>query len=480
MEYLFDRLQEYKNANIYPFHMPGHKRNIYKGQDFFSYDITEIPGFDDLHHPEEILKASMNRAADLYGAEKTFYLVNGSTVGILAAINSVYVQSKKKGKLLLSRNSHKSAYNALLLSGMDAEYIYPSYLEDFHLNGGINPQDIEDVLKKNKLAESNKIAAVFITSPTYDGIVSDIKKIVKIAHEYNVPVIVDEAHGAHFAWEEDIESAVSCGADIVINSLHKTLPCMTQTALLHVSGKYIDISVIKQSLQILQTSSPSYILMSSIDECIRYMGKNGKEFCENRVQLRKLFDYLTQNLQKLRVVTRDIVGKSHVHGYDLGKIIVSAINTNISGEQLSERLRVEHGIQMEMSSPDYVLGILTGADTKEGIERLVNALCCIDTEIDFVQNGDTRYTSAYCNEKVLPVSSVNYTNKKRVKLEEASGSVSCEYVYAYPPGIPVIVPGERISEDIVKFIKEYGELGLSVRGLSDETNQTILVTEKIV
>lgn len=477
MKYLFDRLQAYKNEDIYPFHMPGHKRQVLEGQGYFAYDITEIPGFDDLHHPEGILREAMDRAAMAYGSDRTFFLVNGSTAGILAAINSVYMQSQKKGKLLLARNSHKSAYNALLLTGMDAEYLYPSYLAAFHLNGGIAPAAVEDVLSKKQNENGNDIAAVLITSPTYDGIISDIEAIVEIAHHYKVPVIVDEAHGAHFAFEQEGNgSALKSGADMVINSLHKTLPCMTQTALLHVNSQLIDINAVKQSLQIFQTSSPSYVLMSSIDECIRYMMKEGKSFCDNRVKLRNTFDYLTRDLQKLKIVSCDIIAKSDIKGFDSGKIIVSTINTNINGEELYERLLKEFGLQMEMSAPDYVLGILTGADTKEGIIRFAEALRCIDNDIDFDLKEEKKYTMSYHNDRAMSIASANCCDKERVSLDLAVGRVACEYVYAYPPGIPVIVPGEIINESIVQYIREYMNLGLSVRGLSDETNQTMLVT----
>jgi len=283
---LIDRLKEYGKSDFYAFHMPGHKRQEELGITLFpnpfSVDITEIDGFDNLHHPEGILKESMERAAAVYGADRTYYLVNGSTCGILAAISSAVSDGKK---LLMARNSHKSAYHAAMLNRMETEYIYPEIIEESGIQGGIEPGELRRILEADK---ENRIGAVFLTSPTYEGIVSDIKSLAEIVHERGIPLIVDEAHGAHFAFYEGEgenrqtgrlfpRSALHCGADLVIQSIHKTLPSLTQTAVLHLKEGIADRERLEFYLRIYQSSSPSYVMMASIDNCIEYMAGEGRK-----------------------------------------------------------------------------------------------------------------------------------------------------------------------------------------------------------
>lgn len=230
---LLKRLKEYGDSDFYPFHMPGHKRQyrdpfLSEFPNPFSIDITEINGFDNLHHPEGILKDSMEWAAEIYGSDKTYYLVNGSSCGILSAISATV---DSRGTILMSRNCHKSAFHGVFLNQLNAKYIYPQFISEMGLQGGILAEDVEGLLKKYP-----DIDAVLVVSPTYDGVVSDIKAIAQVVHRFGVPLIVDEAHGAHFSFGKNNGfpvSALDLGADIVIQSLHKTLPSLTQTALLH-------------------------------------------------------------------------------------------------------------------------------------------------------------------------------------------------------------------------------------------------------
>lgn len=278
-ELLIQRLKKYQKSEMYPFHMPGHKRA--NGMDVhfpdpFSVDITEIDGFDNLHHPEGILKDSMEWAASLYGSDHTWYLVNGSTCGLLSAISAAVSHG---GKILVSRNCHKAVYHGIYLNHLETVYVYPQQVPGLGIQGGILPEDVEKALKSEP-----DIQAVLIVSPTYDGIVSDVEAIAKIVHKAGLPLIVDEAHGAHFAYGDAFpKSALELGADAVIQSVHKTLPSLTQTALLHVKnnrsdgGCYIDVKKIERYLQIYQSSSPSYVLMASIENSIFLMDQCRKE-----------------------------------------------------------------------------------------------------------------------------------------------------------------------------------------------------------
>ena len=249
---LYDKILEYTESDFYPFHMPGHKRNVLDVDNPYFYDITEIDGFDNLHNPQGILKDKMDAAKEFYDSDKTFFLVNGSTCGIMAAISSVV---KEKESVLVARNCHKSVFSAIYINNLDVQYVLPDYIERYGIDGGISPSKVEMMLDKNP-----EIKAVIITSPTYEGVVSDVEKIAEIAHSRNVVLIVDEAHGAHFGMHKAFpKSALSQGADIVIQSLHKTLPALTQTAIMHVKSRLVDIKKLEAMISVFETSSPSYV-----------------------------------------------------------------------------------------------------------------------------------------------------------------------------------------------------------------------------
>ena len=296
---LFDKLANYGNSGIYPFHMPGHKRQ--KTVDFNPYkiDITEIEGFDNLHHAEGVLLEAQKKAEKLYGSEESHFLINGSTAGILSAVSAC-----AKKTVLIARNCHKAVYHAALIRNLDVYYVYPEIQEEFMLNGGINPADVE-----RSLEEHPEIEAVVITSPTYDGIVSDVKRIAEIAHAHGKPLIVDEAHGAHFGFSKYFpENSVHLGADIVIHSLHKTLPSYTQTALIHINGKLVDRQKVRMFLQMYQTSSPSYILMAGIDECIRYVEEQGTDAFDKFAERLDRIYKRAKEFRSIHLVDESIVG----------------------------------------------------------------------------------------------------------------------------------------------------------------------------
>lgn len=343
---LLDRLIEYGNTDAYPFHMPGHKRQA--GAEFakrfpnpYSIDITEIDGFDNLHHPEGILKESMEWAAEIYEADRTYYLVNGSSSGILSAICGT---TNNSDTILMSRNSHKSAYHGVFLNHLRAMYIYPQFLEDCCAQGGLLPDEIEDMLKTHV-----EISAVFVVSPTYDGIVSDIKTIAKTCHNYKIPLIVDEAHGAHFRYGEELPvSALELGADVVIQSVHKTLPSFTQTALLHVKKGYVDVEKIERYLSIYQSSSPSYLFMAGIENCLNYMEEAGRQkMADLTSKVLELRDKLGQ-LKHLKIMGREVIGNAGVYDIDITKLFISTAGTCLSGVDLNNILRTRYHLEMEM------------------------------------------------------------------------------------------------------------------------------------
>ena len=511
---LLERLTEYAGSDAYPFHMPGHKRReIPDGipggfLDPYGIDITEIDGFDNLHHAEGILKDAMDEAAAIYGADRSWYLVNGSTCGILSA---VFATTENGGKILTARNCHKAVYHAICLNRLEAEYLYPEEITEFRINGGIRAEDVRKALEKDAMrcagnsgdvrGKITKIQAVLITSPTYEGVVSDIRAIADAAHEYGIPLIVDEAHGAHLEYADQChgfpKSALEYGADLVIQSLHKTLPSFTQTAILHVKGKLVDQDRVSRYLSMFQTSSPSYLFMAGMERCIRYMDAAGrKEMVRYEERLERFMERM-EGLQVLEILDREICGKYRtVVGWDPSKIVVSTMRAeDFHGEELAETLRRKYHLEMEMTAPEYVIAMTSLMDTEEGFERLGTALLEIDGALRHCvepeqqkEKGESKEkerceTPEVTESKVLHpvrrmlICEAMNADTERTALQDTVGKVSAEFVYLYPPGIPIIAPGEVFTDAIVEKIVAYKAAGLLVQGPADPDTDVILTCQ---
>ena len=476
MEYLYDKLKKLENSGVYGLHMPGHKRNgMLTGADLpYGIDITEIDGFDDLHHAEGILRDAQKRAAEVWHAEESHYLINGSTVGLLSAVLGC---TKRGDRILMARNCHKSVYNAVFLNELRPVYLYPHLLSSGEgvqgdLNGPITALQVEKALENDP-----DVSAVVITSPTYDGVVSDIRGIAECVHRKGIPLILDEAHGAHFGFHPYFpKNGNELGADVVIHSLHKTLPSLTQTALLHMNGSLVDRERVHMYLDILQSSSPSYVLMASLDECVRLMREKRDE----------TFGRYVDMLQRTREQLKDLEHLSlwESSDYDRSKLLISTAGCvenrgeikKYTGKQLYEQLRQKYFLQMEMSTVDYAIAMTAPGDTEKGMGRLIEALKEIDSKLaENVKNelnhakmrgdGDQLYE----NVQIYSSGEINKlrNKRKRISLDACAGYVSTEYAYIYPPGIPLIVPGEQISEKIMDQIAEYQEAGFDIRGIRE-------------
>lgn len=504
---LLERLTEYAGSDAYPFHMPGHKRReIPDGipggfPDPYGIDITEIDGFDNLHHAEGILKDAMETVAAIYGADRSWYLVNGSTCGILSA---VFATTENGGKILTARNCHKAVYHAICLNRLEAEYLYPEEITEFRINGGIRAEDVRKALEKDAMrcagnsgdvrGKITKIQAVLITSPTYEGVVSDIRAIADAAHEYGIPLIVDEAHGAHLEYADQChsfpKSALEYGADIVIQSLHKTLPCFTQTAILHVKGKLVDQDRISRYLSMFQTSSPSYLFMAGMERCIRYMDGDGRnEMIRYEKRLERFMERM-EGLQVLEVLDREICGKYRtVAGWDPSKIVVSTMRAeDFHGEELAETLRRKYHLEMEMTAPEYVIAMTSLMDTEEGFERLGTALLEIDGALRRrMESGRKEKAASETPEGLesklshpvrrMLICEAMDADTERTAFQDTVGKVSAEFVYLYPPGIPIIAPGEVFTDAIVEKIMAYKAAGLLVQGPADPDADVILTCQ---
>ena len=500
-ELLINRLAAYARSDMYPFHMPGHKRRTGPEESFmnsctdsftnpFAVDITEIEGFDNLHHPEGILKDSMKWAADVYGADQTYYMINGSTGGILAAVcGSV----PRGGRILVSRNCHKSVYHGICLNQLKTSYVYPQEIEGLGIQGGITAEDVDRML--NRYMDTQ---AVLIVCPTYDGIVSDIEAIARIVHRAGLPLIVDEAHGAHFRYDAMFPvSALDLGADVVIQSVHKTLPSLTQTALLHIKcnrpdgGCYADRERIDRYIHMVQSSSPSYVLMASIENSIYQMEQT--DTAPYGKQLHRLRRRLGQ-MRHLRLADTGLIGQAGIRDLDISKIVVSTRGTclypavdgltGFTGAHLDDILRREYHLEMEMCGADYVTAITTVMDSGEGLERLGDALTRIDTQLTDAgykpdgRSGNQKSVYSMRCDTAMSMGEAMEEKMASVGLEDSAGCISGEFVYIYPPGIPIVAPGEWISRPILEVILEYRDKGLPVQGPADQSLRTIRVVQK--
>ena len=494
---LYECLRAYAASDFYPWHMPGHKRRLVEFDNPFSMDITEIEGFDDLHHPEGILKEAMEEAAEVYGSEKTYFLVNGSSCGILAAASAAVPAG---GKLLMARNCHKSAYHAALLGQHQVSYLYPEPEKD-GFYGAVQASDVEEALEKDP-----GIRAVVMVSPGYEGIVSDIGAIAETAHAHGCVLLVDEAHGAHLPFGKDCgilfpASALEMGADVVIQSLHKTLPSLTQTALLHLgkgSGMRIDRERIELYLRIYQSSSPSYIFMASIDHCIRLMaGESGKLLMkEYAANLKAVRSRLKEQLQVLRLYEPEseqapeqmaVLKEREKCFYDPSKFVIISDAEIADGSRLAELLRKEYHLEPEMNTDRYVILMSSPADTREGFERMAEALIEIDCMLraearsghaaDAKKSGSNAHSSVWGSlpdrapEAAMSLAEAGALQGRPVPLSQATGRICHDFIYIYPPGIPLLVPGERIEECHIDLIRIWQDHGLEVHGIRQLSGQ---------
>jgi len=471
---LYDKLLQYQSSEMYPFHMPGHKRRKDDFANPFLIDITEIEGFDNLHHAEGILKDAQDRAAALYHSEETYFLVNGSTCGILAAVSACMTRG---GKILMARNCHKAAYHAAYLRGLDIEYLYPEKEDIFGINGGIH----EDIVER-ALEEFQDIQAVMITSPTYDGVVSNVEKIAQIVHRKGIPLIVDEAHGAHFGFHEYFpKSSVEMGADLVIHSLHKTLPSLTQTALLHVNGNRVDRECLRRFLDIYQTSSPSYVFMAGMDSCVCLLEKRGGELFESLRRNLEVFYKQTESLGCIYLANHGLMGKSGIHDFDRSKLVISARSAGFTGNQLANLLRNRYHLELEMAGGSYGLALTSISDTEEGFLRLSEALKEIDACLENKIEKNTEKSTLTIEDIVIKnevwcrIHEALESPGESVLLEKAEGKICREFVYLYPPGIPMLVPGEIISREVLGKIRRLVREGYSVQGMADYSAEHIQV-----
>lgn len=419
--------------------MPGHKRNLFDDTIPYNIDLTEIYGFDNLHGAEGCIKNVADSAAKLYSVNKAYLLINGATGGILSSIRAL---TKYGDTVIVERNCHKSVYNAIELCGLKPVYALPEIDSKFGIFSSVTAIQIEELLIRNHNA-----SLVILTSPTYEGVVSDIKSISKVCKKYGVNLFVDEAHGAHFPFSDKFpQEAVNCGADVAVVSLHKTLPSLTQTALLLTNDNTLQ-KQIEENLAVFESSSPSYILMSAIEKCLDFIKNNQIKFNDYTNYLSDFFAK-SSKLKNLTVICSSGYQKNHsFFDFDISKIIISTANTGITGEELAKVLRDNYQIETEMAYTNYVIAMTSVCDTESGFVRLYEALFEIDKTLNTISDkyADSNYCTSLPQKIFDSCQKANYSGEV-IPLKNAEGKISLEYVWAYPPGIPLLVPGERIGK----------------------------------
>ncbi len=457
-----DFLLQHAAAEPVSFHMPGHKgAQLYRRfgyenflENFMDCDITEIPGADNLFQREGILKETCDNYGKLYEVDHSYILINGTSGGIIAAILASVAEG---GTLIMARNCHKSVFNALGLGGMQPAYIYPELLEEYGISGEVTPQEVE-----RALAENPEAGAVILPSPNYYGICSDIRAIAEVVHRYGKILIVDQAHGAHLKWLGGPECAESAGADIVINSIHKTLGSFTQSAVLNLNSKLVDRYLLEDKLQAIQSTSPSYLLMTSLDI-------NAKLLTEHKESLigdwNRNLDFAYEELAKIADL-RVVGGLTNL---DRSKINLDTTAWGITASELEERL-MEKGIFSELTTGN-ILMLMTGiGNRRSDFEKLLAALKEIRAELE-IPEEPAKATAGRLpgRKKIYPIPK----KKKRVKLEDAAGCICAASIIPYPPGIPLICPGEKMDAEDLAYVTELRENGEKVIGINELGEVTV-------
>ncbi len=509
---LYQDLIQYTDKNYTPLHMPGHKRNpAFPQPDAYKSDITEIPGFDSLYEESGPLLALKERVQRLYHSENSFLLVNGSTGGLLTAIRSA---TKRGDTVLMARNCHCAVYHAIRMFGLHAEYIQPDY-DIYGIAEGIRLEQVQTALKRCELA-----SLVILTSPTYEGRISELKAITDYLHKQNIPLLVDEAHGAHLSLHPAFEgSAVAAGADLVVQSLHKTLPTLTQTALLHVNGSLISLDRVRTNFKMLQTSSPSFLLLSSVDQCINALEERADKLFSALQQNLMRFYEKTKGLKQLHVIAPDKYENKRAipqHSADSASQpvpltcdpsrIVIVTPDSLTGLQLAERLKKDFGIELEASAPRHIIAIMGIADTQETFERFADALLAVDAELErsTLFYNQTTVSSETVPQATVPNTMNRATENTRFSVEHifhypaipeavcdshavedaptkslpysaCEGHISAEFLYLYPPGIPMLVPGERVNTELLDCMEQLLKNGFSLYGPRRAADQYLQV-----
>lgn len=471
---LMEALNEHLQNRVVRFDVPGHKGgrgnkelSDFLGKRCMQIDVNSMKNLDNLCHPVSVIKEAQALAAEAFGAKNAFFIINGATGASQAMIMSV---CKRGEKLIMPRNVHRSAINALVVNGAVPVYVDPDENKSLGIPLGMSVKSVEKAILENPDAK-----AVLVNNPTYYGVCTDIKRIAKLCHEHNMLLLADEAHGTHFYFGEDLPiSAMAAGADMAAVSIHKTGGSLTQSAML-LCGEKINADYVRQIINLTQTTSASYLLMVSLDLARRNLALNGREMYWKSMQY---VNYAREEINSIGgyyVYGDDLCNGDSFYAFDNTKLSIHTRQMGLAGIEVYDILRDEYGIQIEFGDIGNILAIVTAGDRNLEIERLISAL----SEIKRRYGGDPSglLNSEYIPPEVaLPPQQAFYAEKKSVLLEQSEGEICSEFVMCYPPGIPILAPGERITKEIISYIKYAKEKGCSLTGPQDmEINHLCVV-----
>ncbi|AOR24909.1 aminotransferase class I/II-fold pyridoxal phosphate-dependent enzyme [Clostridium taeniosporum] len=472
---IYEALMKYKKARVVPFDVPGHKQGRgnpmlkeFLGEQCLSVDVNSMKPLDNLCHPVSVIKEAEELAADAFGAKHAFFMVNGTTSAVQTMIMSV---CKRGEKIIMPRNVHRSAINALVISGAIPIYINPGVNKKLGIPLGMSVEDVKKAIKDNPDAK-----AILVNNPTYYGICSNLKEITKIAHKNGMYVLVDEAHGTHFYFGEDMPiSAVEAGADMAAVSMHKTGGSLTQSSFLLLNCD-LCIGYVRQIINLTQTTSGSYLLMSSLDLARRDLVLNGKEIFN---KVKNLAQYAREEINKIKgyyAFSEELIDNDAVFDFDRTKLSIFTRDIGLAGIEVYDILRDEYGIQIEFGDIANILAIISVGDRALTIERLISAL----SEIRRLYSKDKAgmFDHEYINPEVLLTpQEAFYSSKTSIPMNESAGRVCAEFVMCYPPGIPILAPGEKITKEILEYISYAKEKGCFLTGTEDVKIEKINVVE---
>ena len=478
---LCEAVFNYEKEKVYPLHTPGHKggRGMDKsllaalGKRAAAIDVSLMSELDDLHCPEGCLREAQELAAELYGSDRCFFAVNGTT----GAIHAMLISALKPGeKVLIPRNAHRAVAGALVIGGLEAIFLPPEYDESF----GINTQITAEAVTKALIADPT-IKAVLITSPNYYGMAADLKAIAEIAHSRGAVLLVDEAHGAHLGFTEALPpSALQCGADACAQSTHKTLGALTQCSMLHVQGERIDVQRVAAAMSLLTTTSPNYLLMASLDAARAQLAEKGAEMAEAALAVAERLRESLRSVEGLEILDSRVLARSEVAAFDGTKVTVNVAGLGITGIEAGNILRA-NGLAVELVDRNNVLFLLTYADANEEINSIINKITGLFLKIKN-QNKPILPPSANSElpvaQQVLPPRQAFYAEAEEIAFCMAVGRISAEQISFYPPGIPVIIPGELVTKEILTYCQRMLALGLPVSGPRDGTLTKIQVVKQ--
>lgn len=477
---LFDALLKHRNRHPIQFHIPGHKKGQgvdpafreFVGDNILSIDLINIAPLDDLHSPKGAIKQAQELAAQAFGADYTFFSVQGTSGAIMTMILSVVGPNDK---ILVPRNVHKSIMSAIVFAGAIPVFIHPEVDPELGISHGISPESVEKAL-----IEYPDARAVLVINPTYFGVAADLTRIVDIAHAKDIPVLVDEAHGVHIHFHKSLPvSAMSAGADMAATSVHKLGGSMTQSSVLNVREGLVSPKRVQATLSMLTTTSTSYPILASLDTARRQLAIHGFDLIDQTIRLAQDARKRINKIQHLHCVGKELLNSSATYDMDPTKLLISVKNLGITGHQAEEWLRENANIEIELSDLYNILCLVTLGDSRKEINLLVNALQRMSDALE-TENAVAEPIVLLPDIPRLAMTPRDafYADTEIVPIDQAVGRISAEFIMIYPPGIPIFIPGEIITEENISYIHTNIAAGLPVQGPEDDSLQTLHVIKE--